>query len=122
MPAASPGAACIVGGVSRNRILVLVVTGILVLMAGVLLYKAFDVQDTRAFGVDPEIPLFMLSSLALLCLGAVAVRGTSDLRGKLNVAAFERPKPIWNPLGPLAAFCQEHLLFSPPLAILSLRV
>ena len=93
-------------------------------MFGALLYEAFDVGDTQPFGVDPELPLFMLGSLLLLCIGVVtlAVRRASDSLASSRVTSFKYPRLALRVIGRCEAFGVEHLLFSPPLPVLSLRV
>lgn len=109
--------------VPRNRILALVVFSLMLLMLGALLYKAFDFGDTKPFGVDPEFPLFVLGSLLLLCVGVVAlsVRRATD-SPKSSKTTSEYPKLTLRIIGRCEVFGVEHLLFSPPLPVLSLRV
>ncbi len=108
----------------RKRLLAFVVTGLLLVMLGALLYEAFDIGDTQPFGVDPEVPLFMLGSLLLLCIGAaiLAVRRASDSLASSIIISFEYPRLALKVIGQCEAFCAEHLLFSPPLSVISLRV
>jgi hypothetical protein len=115
---------CTLMPVPRNRILAFVVVSLLLVMLGVLLYEVFDIGDTQPFGVDPEVPLFMLGSLLLLCIGAVvlAVRRASDSLGSLKVIQFECLRLVLRAIGRCEVFGSEHLLFSPPLGILSFRV
>jgi len=93
-------------------------------MVAVLLYEAFDVHDTQPFGVDPELPLFMLGSMLLLCIGTVVLIA----RLLSSSLALSKVLSRWflgvslNPHTPGHAFEIERLLFSPPLAILSLRI
>ena len=109
---------------SRNRILAFVVTGLMLAMFCVLLYEAFDIHDTQPFGVDPELPLFMLGSMLLLCIGTVVMiarlLGSSVALSKV-LSRWFLGAPL-KPQRPSRAFEVERLLFSPPLAILSLRI
>ncbi len=93
-------------------------------MACVLLYKAFDIHDTQPFGADPELPLFMLGSMLLVCIGTVVMiarlLGSSVALSKVFSRWFVGTPLNLQRLG--HAFEIERLLFSPPLAILSLRI
>ena len=110
----------------RNRILALVVTGLMLAMLGVLVFKAFDIHDTQPLGVDPEFPLFVLGSMLLLCLGTVALTVNH-----LGISLFLSLSQLL-PVGLFGlslkaselreAFEIERLLFSPPLAVVSLRI
>jgi hypothetical protein len=51
----------------RKRILGLVVAAFVVVMAGALVYEAFDIHDTKPFLIDPEFLLMMLSSVLIFC-------------------------------------------------------
>ena len=93
-------------------------------MLGMLVYEGFDFGDTQPFGVDPELPLFLLGSLLLLCIGVsvLTVRRASESIGDLKIAPSEYPERALRVIGSCEASCTEHLLFSPPLPVLSLRV
>ncbi len=93
-------------------------------MLGALLYQAFDIHDTQPFGVDPELPLFMLGAMLLFCIGvAVMVMRRLDSSVPLSkVPSFLRPMESRSTVNLGQAFDIERLLFSPPLAVLSLRV
>jgi len=110
--------------VPRKRILALIVTSLMLAMVAVLLYEAFDIHDTQPFGVDPELPLFMLGSMLLLCIGTVVLiarlLGSSLALSKVLSRSFL--SALLNLQRPGHAFEIERLLFSPPLAILSLRI
>lgn len=109
---------------SRNRILALVFTGLLLVMLGALFYKAFDIHDTQPFGVDPELPLFMLGSMLLLCIGVLVViaRLVTSRLNQSKVSSF------WFLSIPLDVqrlshlFEAEWLLFSPPKTMISRRI
>ena len=109
---------------SRSRILAFVMSGLLLAMAGVLLYQAFDIHDTQPFGVDPELPLFMLGSLIVLCIGVVAAvmrlleRHLSDLK----TVPTKFLDLLLRVIGRGWAVEIEWLLFSPPRQIISLRI
>ena len=107
------GRPCTLRTVPRNRILALVVVGLLLVMLGALLYEAFDFGDMQPFGVDPEVPLFMLGSLLLLCIGDVvlAVRRASDSLASAKVAPLDYPRLALRVIGRCEAFGIEHLLF-----------
>jgi len=110
--------------VSRNRIFALVVTSLLLVMLGALIYEAFDIHDTQPFGVDPELPLFMLGSLLVLCIGVVAL-GMRLLEKHLSnpeTVPIRFLDLLLCLMGRKRAFEIERLLFSPPRAIVSLRI
>lgn len=118
------GSSCTLDAVSRSRILALVVTGLMLAMVCVLLYEAFDIHDTQPFGVDPELPLFMLGSMLLLCIGILVLIArliASRLtQSKVSSFWFLGIPPDVQTLSHL--FEAEWLLFSPPKTILSLRI
>lgn len=93
-------------------------------MVFVLLYEAFDIGDTQPFGVDPELPLFMLGSMLLFCIGTVVMiarlLGSSLALSKVLSRWFLGTSLNLHRLS--SAFEVERLLFSPPLAVLSLRI
>jgi hypothetical protein len=110
--------------VSGNRILAFIVTGLLVVMCGVLLYAAFDIHDTQPFGVDPEVPFFMLCSMLMLCIGTVSL--TARLLGlRLSLAELIL-FGLWAALRCLTGLREarpfERLLLSPALTVTSLRI
>ena len=117
-------AACILSAMSRKQIVAFVVAALVCLMMGALICKALDIHDMRPLSVDPEIPLVLLSSMLVFCVGTVAV--TANLLG-LCFFSFELLS------GGLAglhcgtaqrceAFSMERLLFSPPQSVISLRI
>ncbi len=110
--------------VSRSRILASVVTGLLLAMACALLYEAFDIHDTQPFGVDPELPLFMLGSILLLCIGFLVViaRLAASRLPQSKVSSFWFWGTPPNALKQSYPFEAEWLLFSPPKTIITLRV
>lgn len=93
-------------------------------MVAVLLYEAFDIHDTQPFGVDPELPLFMLGSMLVLCIGILVLiaRLIASRLSESKVSSFWvlGIPPDVQRLSHL--FEAEWLLFSPPKAILSLRI
>lgn len=113
-----------VNAVSRKRTLAFIVAGLMLAMLCVLLYKAFDIHDTQPLGIDPELPLFMLGSQLLLCIGVLV------LIARLLASSLSKSKalPLWFSVVPVSltslgrAFEVERLLFSPPLDITSFRV
>lgn len=118
------GQPCILIVVSRSRILAFVVTGLMLAMVCALIYEAFDIHDTQPFGVDPELPFFMLGSIVLLCIGILVAiaRLTGSRLAQSKVPSFWF---LGNPLNPQRlshVFEADRLLFSPPPAILSLRI
>ncbi len=118
------GQSCILTSVSRSRILAFVISGIMLAMLCVLLYKAFDIHDPQPFGVDPELPLFMLGSMLLLCIGTLVLiaRLVASRLSESKVSSFWflGIPPDVQRLSHL--FEAEWLLFSPPRTIISLRI
>lgn len=93
-------------------------------MVCVLLYEAFDIHDTQPFGVDPELPFFMLGSMLLLCIGILVLvaRLVASRLNQSKVSSFwflGSPTDVQR-LSNL--FEAEWLLFSPPKSIISLRI
>jgi hypothetical protein len=93
-------------------------------MAGALIYEIFDIHDTKPFYTDPECLLMLHSCVLIFCIGIAALtRALISL--SISLSGFL-------PLGPLrllssSAFRQEkfeieHLLFSPPPGMTSLRI
>ncbi|MHB8389331.1 MAG: hypothetical protein ACYDBH_07085 [Acidobacteriaceae bacterium] len=110
--------------VSWKRIIGSIVTVMISVMVGALIYEAFDIHDTKPFWIDPEFLLMMLSSMLILCFGIAAlVRRLFSLDLSLSDLL---------PLGLLGlsqssaheqeAFERERLLFSPPLSVTALRI
>jgi hypothetical protein len=97
---------------------------VVVVMAGALVYEAFDIHDPKPFLIDPEFLLMMLSSVLIFCIGITAlIRGLYSFC--LSLAELL-------PIGTLGvsfrsvlqhdSFEIERLLFSPPLSVTSLRI
>ncbi len=112
---------------SRKHIVALAVTGLMLAMFGVLLYEAFDIfdlHDTQPFPVDPEVPLFMLGSMLVLCIGTVAL--TVRLLEVCLVLSELLPLGLLglmrSSMRRVPAFEVERLLFSPPRSVTALRI
>ncbi len=110
--------------VSRKSIVAFAVTALMLAMLAVLMYKAFDVHDMQPFPIDPEVPLFMLGSMLVLCIGTVAL-SVGLLRFCLLLAEFLPLRALgcwrWS-LAWRQGFEFERLLFSPPCIVISLRI
>jgi len=114
---------CILLAVPWKRILGFVVIAFILVMVGALIYKCFDVHDTRPFGIDPEFLLMMLSSMLIFCVGFPSLI--------CNLFRFCFLAEVL-PLGALVLSCRsafrfdafeiEHLLFSTPPGVISLRI
>jgi hypothetical protein len=110
--------------VSRKLILALAVGAILMVMAGALIYEGFDVHDPKPFLIDPEFLVYMLGAVLVLCLGTVLL--TVGLLNFYLLLSELLPFRLSN-LAPslwhqYEAFEVEHILFSPPLEAISLRI
>jgi hypothetical protein len=107
----------------RKRILGFVVAAFVVVMAGALVYEAFDIHDPKPFLIDPEFLLMMLSSALIFCVGITAL-----IRGLCSYLAFAELLPVGTfGVSSRTAFQREsfelnRLLFSPPLSVTSLRI
>jgi len=93
------------------------------LMAGALVYEAWDVHDPKPFLIDPEFLLMMLSSVLIFCVGiATLIRGLYSLC--LSLAELLRIGTFGASLS--SAFQHDSFeierLFSPPLRVTSLRI
>lgn len=107
-----------------KRIIGLSVGVLIMVMVGALIYKAFDIHDTKPFGIDPEFPLMMLSSMLIFCVGiAVLIRRLFSfclaLSEMLPLGLFGLSDGAWRRQ---ETFERERLLFSPPLSATSLRI
>lgn len=116
--------ACTLSTMCRKRIIGFVVAAFVVLMAGALVYEAFDIHDAKPFFIDPEFLLMMLTSVLIFCVGIAAlIRRVYSFR--LSLAEF-LPTGIFGVLFSSAyqheSFEIERLLFSPPLSVTSLRI
>lgn len=110
--------------VSRRLIVAFVVAAIVIVMAGAMVYEAFDIHDTKPFPIDPEFLVYMVSAILVLCLGTVVLT-VGLLNFYLSVLGLV-PYKLSN-LTPVLwhryeAFEVEHILFSPPLSPVSLRI
>jgi hypothetical protein len=120
----SQNVACTLSTMCRKRIIGFVVAVFVVLMAGALVYEAFDIHDAKPFFIDPEFLLMMLSSVLIFCVGIAAlIRCVYSFR--LSLAEL-LPTGIFGVLFSSAyqreSFEIERLLFSPPLSVTSLRI
>jgi hypothetical protein len=116
--------ACTLSIMCRKRIFGFIVAAFVVVMAGALVYEAFDIHDPKPFLIDPEFLLMMLSSVLIFCVGITAlIRGLYSfylsliellpigIFGASSGSAFQHD-----------SFEIERLLFSPPLSVTSLRI
>ncbi len=94
------------------------------LMVGALIYEACDIHDPKPFFTDPECLLLLLSSMLIFCVGIVA---SVRCLYSFCLALIELlPLGIsglsfsWN--FQHGTFDFEHLLFSPPRGVTSLRI
>jgi len=100
------------------------VAAFVVVTAGALIYETFDLQDWKPFLIDPEFLLMMLSSTLIFCVGiSASIRCLFsfclslsqllpvELHGLSHCLHFRHE-----------TFAVEHLLFSPPLSVTSLRI
>lgn len=111
-------------GVQLKRIIGLAVGVLMMGMVGVLIYKVLDIHDTKQFGVDPELPLMMLSSMLIFCVGiAVLIRRLFSFRLSLSemlpMGLLGLSHGAWRQR---ETFERKRLLFSPPLSATSLRI
>ena len=107
-----------------KRVIGVVVAVMISVMVGALIYEAFDIHDTKPFGIDPEFLLMMLTSMLILCFGiAVLVRRLFSfcisLSGLLPVGLLGLSRSSAHQR---EAFERERLLFSPPLSVTALRI
>ena len=93
-------------------------------MCGVLLYAAFDIDDTQPFGVDPEVPFFMLCSTLMLCIGTISLTARLlALRLSLSeLLVFGFWAAMRCSTERREVLEVERLLFSPALSVTSLRI
>jgi hypothetical protein len=109
---------------SRRHIVAFFTIAIVMVMAGALVYEAFDIHDPKPYLIDPEFLLMMFSGLMAICLSTVVLAVNllgfyflfSELlsRGLLDLirGSWYRHQ----------VFEAEHFLFSPPLSATSLRI
>ena len=93
-------------------------------MAGALIYEAFDIHDSKPFFIDPEFLLMMLSSTLIFCVGIAALirRLFSFCLSLSELLPFEFLGLSHCSIFRYEAFEIERLLFSPPLSVTSLRI
>jgi hypothetical protein len=108
----------------RTRILGFAVAAFVFVMAGALIYEAFDIHDPKPFFIDPEFLLMMLSSMLIFCIGIPAlIRRLYSFC--LSLSEF-LPPGILGLSHSLTfryeTFELERLLFSPPLSVTALRI
>jgi hypothetical protein len=110
--------------VFRKRIIGFAVAAFVAVMAGALIYEAFDIHDPKPFLIDPEFLLMMLSSTLLFCVGVAGlIRCLVTLclsLSELLPLGFlcSSPSSIFR----YETFALVRLLFSPPLSVTSLRI
>jgi hypothetical protein len=111
-------------GVFRKRIIGFAVAAFVVVMAGALIYEAFDIHDWKPFLIDPEFLLMMLSSTLLFCVGIAAlIRCLFSFC--LALSELLSPEFLGLSHGSITRyeiFELERLLFSPPLSVTFLRI
>lgn len=108
----------------RERIIGLAVAVFVFVMVGALIYEAFDIHDPKPFFIDPEFLLLMLSSMLIFCVGIVTFiprlfsfcLSLSELL-PLGIFGLSLSSTFQH-----GTFDLEHLLFSPPLGVTSLRI
>lgn len=110
--------------VMRARILAVIVTVLLLGLACILIHQTLDLHDMQAFGIEPELPLFLIGSLVLLCVGTVVL--LERILASLSKGSSELSQWLQHPLpakqGGLPIPEAALLLFSPPSEISSLRI
>ncbi len=109
---------------SRKQIVAFAGTVIILVMAGALIYEAFDIHDPKPFPIDPEMLLYMFGSMMVLCVGTVALivpllNLNLSFSGMLPLSLLGLPHISMQRRQP---FEVERLLFSPPLSVTSLRI
>jgi hypothetical protein len=108
----------------RKRILGFAVAVFVFMMAGALVYKAFDIHDPRSLFIDPEFLLMMLSSMLIFCVGMPAL-----IRRLCSFCLFlSELLPLgifglsFSSIFHYETFELQRLLFSPPQRVISLRI
>jgi hypothetical protein len=111
-------------GVYRKRIIGFVVAAFVFVMAGALIYGAFDIHDWKPFLIDPEFLLMMLSSTLLFCVGIAALIRclVSFCLCLSELLPLEFLGLSHRSIFRYETFELERLLFSPPLSVTSLRI
>jgi hypothetical protein len=109
---------------SRRHIVAFVTIAVVMVIAGALVYEAFDIHDPKPFPIDPEFLLMMFSGLLMVCLStavlAVNLLGFYLLLSELlSRGVLDLTRVSWHRY---QVFDAERLLFSPPLSAPSLRV
>jgi hypothetical protein len=110
--------------VSRKYIIGFAVASFVVVMAGALIYEAFDIHDWKPFLIDPEFLLMMLSSTLLFCVGIAALIRClfSFCLALSELLSLQFLGLSHGSITRYEIFELERLLFSPPLSVTSLRV
>lgn len=111
-------------GVCRKRMIGFAVAILVLVMAGAMLYEAFDIHDAKPFFVDPEFLLMTLSSTLIFCVGIAALirRLFSFCLSISALLPFEFAGLSHCSMFRYETFEIERLLFSPPLSATSLRI
>lgn len=109
---------------SRRHIIAFVTIAVVMVIAGALVYEAFDIHDPKPFPIDPEFLLMMFSGLVMVCLStavlAVNLLGFYLLLSELlSRGLLDLTRGLWHRY---QVFDAERLLFSPPLSATSLRI
>jgi hypothetical protein len=109
---------------SRRHIVAFVTIAVVMVIAGALVYEAFDIHDPKPFPIDPEFLLMMFSGLLMVCLStavlAVNLLGFYLLLSELlSHGLLDLTRVSWHRY---QVFDAERFLFSPPLSATSLRV
>lgn len=88
------------------------------------MYEAFDIHDPKPFPIDPEFLVYMVSAFLVLCLGTVVLSaGLLHLYLSLvGLDSFHLLDSVPTLRHQYEAFEVEHILFSPPLSPVSLRI
>jgi hypothetical protein len=112
------------GRVYRKRTIAFAVAAFVLVMAGALIYEAFDIHDWKPFLIDPEFLLMMLSSTLLFCVGIAALIRclVSFCLSLSELLPFEFLGLSHCSIFRYETFEIERLLFSPPLSVTSLRI
>ena len=111
-------------GVCRKRMIGFAVAAFVFVMAGALIYEAFDIHDWKPFLIDPEFLLMMLSSTLLFCIGIAALSHClfSLCLSLSELLSIEFLGLSHGSIFRYETFELERLLFSPPLSVTSLRI
>ncbi|HVC89203.1 MAG TPA: hypothetical protein VND66_01155 [Acidobacteriaceae bacterium] len=107
-----------------KRILGFAVVAFILVMAGALISEIFDIHDTKPFFIDPECLLMLHSCVLVFCVGimALARRVFSFCMALAQLLPFGNFGLLFISIFQHENFEIEHLLFSPPLSVTSLRI